>query len=43
MCEAVGRKVIALHRSKIGNLGVKDLKIGTWRYLTPKEVEHILK
>ena len=42
MCEAVGRKVIALHRSKIGNLGVKDLKIGTWRYLTPKEVEHIL-
>ena len=43
MCEAVGRKVIALHRSKIGNLGVKDLKIGTWRYLTPKAVEHILK
>ena len=33
MCEAVGRKVLALHRSKIGNIGVKDLKIGTWRYL----------
>ena len=30
MCEAVGRKVLALHRSKIGNIGVKDLKIGTW-------------
>ncbi len=43
MCEAIGRKVIALHRSKIGNIGVKDLKIGTWRYLTPKEVESILK
>lgn len=42
MCEAVGRKVIALHRSKIGNIGVKDLKIGTWRYLTPKEVNQIL-
>ena len=42
MCEAVGRKVIALHRSKIGNLGVKDLKLGTWRYMTKKEVEQIL-
>lgn len=43
MCEAVGRKVIALHRSKIGNINVKDLKIGTWRYLNPKEIEEILK
>ena len=43
MCEAVGRKVIALHRSKIGNLGVKDLKLGTWRYMTKKEVEDILR
>ena len=43
MCEAVGRKVIALHRSKIGNLGVKDLKLGTWRYMTKKEVEGILR
>ena len=33
MCEAVGRKVLALHRSKIGDLTVKALKIGTWRYL----------
>ena len=37
MCEAVGRKVLALHRSKIGNIGVKDLKIGTWRYLKKHE------
>ena len=37
MCEAVGRKVLALHRTKIGNIGVKDLKIGTWRYLSEKE------
>ena len=43
MCEAVGRKVIALHRAKIGNLGVKDLKLGTWRYMTKKEVEGILR
>lgn len=43
MCEAIGKKVIALHRAKIGNLGVKDLKLGTWRYMTKKEVEQILK
>ena len=43
MCEAFGRKVLALHRSKIGNIGVKDLKIGTWRYLSKKEVESVLK
>ena len=43
MCEAVGRKVLALHRSKIGNIGVKDLELGKWRYLNAKEVEQILK
>ena len=42
MCEAVGRKVIALHRSKIGNVKVNDMKIGTWRYLKPNEVDSIL-
>lgn len=43
MCEAIGKKVKALHRSKIGNLSVKSLKIGDWRYLTQKEVEYLLK
>lgn len=43
MCEAIGKKVLALHRSKIGNIGVKDLKIGTWRYLKQKEVDELLK
>ena len=42
MCDAIGRKVLALHRSKIGNVEVKDMKIGTWRYLSKKEVEEIL-
>ena len=42
MCEAVGRKVLALHRSKIGNIGVKDLKIGTWGYLKKHEIEKLL-
>lgn len=27
MCESVGRRVIALHRSKIGNIGVKDIEL----------------
>lgn len=43
MCEAIGKKVLALHRAKIGNLGVKDLKLGTWRYMTKREVEDILR
>ena len=43
MCEAIGRKVLALNRTKIGDVGVKDLKIGTWKYLTPNEVKSILK
>ena len=43
MCEAIGRNVMALHRTKIGDINVKDLKIGEWRYLTPKEVEKLQK
>lgn len=39
MCEAINHKVIALHRSKIGNISVKDLSLGKWRYLTKKEIE----
>ena len=42
MCEAIGRKVIALHRSKIGNIGVKDLELGKWRYLTDQEINKLL-
>lgn len=40
MCEAIGKKVLALHRRKIGNLDVKNIEIGHWRYLTAKEVEN---
>ncbi len=43
MCEAIGKKVKALHRSKIGNLSVKNLKIGQWRFLNPKEVDYLLQ
>ena len=43
MCEAIGKKVVALHRAKIGTIGVKNLPIGSWRYLNTYEVEAILK
>lgn len=43
MCEAVGKKVLALHRCKIGNIDVKDLALGKWRYLNKKEIEELLK
>ena len=43
MCNAIGKKVLALHRSKIGNINVKDLKIGTWRYLKETEISELLK
>lgn len=39
MCEKIGYPVMALHRSKIGKLDVKDLKIGQWRYLKKEEIE----
>lgn len=42
MCETVGYKVLALHRSKIATLEVKDLPLGKWRYLTKKEIEKII-
>lgn len=43
MCEAIGKRVMALHRSKIGNVNVKDLKIGQWRYMKASEIKSILE
>ncbi len=42
MCEIVGHKVLALHRSKIAGIGVKELPLGKWRYLSKKEMNQIL-
>jgi 23S rRNA pseudouridine2605 synthase len=39
MFEALGYEVNALSRLKIGNLELKDLKIGEWRYLTKSEIQ----
>ena len=42
MCEAIDKKILSLHRSKIGNISVKELKIGTWRYLKQSEINSLL-
>ncbi len=39
MCEAVGHKVLDLHRSAIGGLGMGHLKEGHYKKLRPQEVE----
>lgn len=41
MCNAIGKKVVALHRTKIGNISVSDLKIGDWRFLTKSELKDL--
>ena len=43
MCEAIGKKVQALHRTKIGNINVKDLKLGQWRYLNEEEIHELVR
>ena len=43
MCEAIGKKVLALHRSKIGNINLDGLTIGKWRYLRKDEIDKFLK
>lgn len=43
MMQAIDKKVLALHRTKIGYLTVKDLKLGSWRYLTKEEVAKLMK
>lgn len=43
MCEAIGKKVQALHRTKIGNIVVKDLKLGQWKYLNEEEIHELVR
>ncbi len=42
MCEAIGHKVLALHRSAIAGIDVKDIELGKWRYLSKEEVNKIV-
>ena len=43
MCEGIGKKVKALHRTKIGEISVKSLELGKWRYLKKDEIESLQK
>lgn len=43
MCEAIDKKVLALHRSKIGPITLEGLTIGKWRYLKDYEIKMLLK
>jgi 16S rRNA pseudouridine516 synthase len=38
MFAAVGNRVVALHRQKIGSIGL-DIAVGQWRYLTDDEIK----
>jgi len=41
MCETVGYPVLTLKRVQIGELELKELPIGKWRFLTEKEVSDL--
>ena len=42
MMEAIGKKVLALHRSKIGELTVKDIPLGKWKFLNEKDLQKLI-
>lgn len=43
MCAAIGKKVLALHRTKIGDIEVRPLEIGKYRFLTNDEIKKLTK
>lgn len=43
MCEAIGKKVLALHRSKIGDIEVKNLKIRRMEIFNKKRNRNFTK
>ena len=43
MCKTINKPVLALHRSAIGKINVKNLKLGEYRLLTNKEIEELTK
>ncbi len=42
MCETLGLEVIRLRRNAVGNVRLGMLPVGSWRYLTPKEVRDLV-
>ena len=43
MCQALGYRVIKLHRTRIMHLTVEGLKVGEWKELTTQEREQLLR
>ena len=43
MLESLNKKVLALHRTRIGDIELGVLRVGEWRHLTPKEVESLMR
>jgi 23S rRNA pseudouridine2604 synthase len=43
MCQALGYRVIKLHRTRIMHLTVEGLKVGEWKELTTQEREELLR
>ncbi len=41
MVEAVGNRVVALHRIRVGSLCLGDLAPGKWRYLSEQEIRQL--
>lgn len=41
MCDMIGHPVIWLRREAIGEIGLRGLQPGQWRYLAPKEIEYL--
>lgn len=39
MCEKINHPVIRLNRISVGHIKLKDLPVGTWRYLTQEEID----
>jgi len=43
MCEEIGHKVVSLQRVAIGSLTIDGLKEGSWRHLTQKEIDKLMR
>lgn len=43
MCKAIDKNVLALHRAKIGELTVKNIPLGKWKFLNKNEIEKLMK
>ena len=43
MCKAIDKNVLALHRAKIGELTVKYIPLGKWKFLNKNEIEKLIK